>query len=305
MQGSYDEECGVSPSKYQNSKKYFLTAPRDERVLTLMQEYLPALPAETILFAGGVWLDRVRIESGAAMIRRGETLRIYHCPNQGTEHVFDEADVVFENQDVLVVFKPAGIPSTWDRSTKQFNLTHGVREWLRKQGSTYEPTAINRLDFMVSGLVIFPKNKTAEKGLFRMTEQRQIGKVYRAHLAKSESAPNCLRVRDRISFLNKAKIDSEGKHAHTLFIKTGGTDVSDIYSVFIFTGRRHQIRLHAATYLEPILGDGLYGSRFKDPNEVIALQCVGYNLVWKGEKIRVRLPERYLWGASIVNSRLG
>ena len=75
--------------------------------------------------------------------------------------------------------------------------------------------------------------------------------------------PDCLRVKDKLSFLKKAKVSHDGKPSHTLFLKHkhDGQSNAVTYSAIIFTGRRHQIRAHAAHYLSPIRGDSFYGEQ--------------------------------------------
>jgi 23S rRNA-/tRNA-specific pseudouridylate synthase len=88
--------------------------------------------------------------------------------------------------------------------------------------------------------------------------------------------------------------NEKGKITDTLFIKLKETENADIYSVFIFTGRRHQIRFHAAHYLSPVVGDILYGSEVRMPPDEIALMCRGYNIPWRKEQLKVRLPEKFI-----------
>ncbi|MFC2155568.1 hypothetical protein ACFLRB_03635 [Acidobacteriota bacterium] len=69
---------------------------------------------------------------------------------------------------------------------------------------------------------------------------------------------------------------------------------ADIYSVFPFTGRRHQIRFHASHYLAPIIGDTQYGSRFVLKPDEIALMCRGYNFPMKGKNLRIRVTPAHI-----------
>lgn len=273
---------------YRNAKRYFITATTDVAVADLLTEHLAGkADARVVLAAGAVWHDRQRITDPGHMIRGGETLRVYITPSQGKTYDFDPSTIVFETEDFMVVNKPAGITSISDRSNMTYNLTHGVRCYYRAQKINYDPTPINRLDFMVSGLTIYAKHKAAEKGLFRLMAERRIHKMYLAVLLPQENPPKIMRVRDTLSFQGKTIQDPAGREAETLFRFREKRPDGDLYAVIPVTGRRHQIRFHAAAYLRPIIGDDLYGSA--KGQGAIALTAVGYNFSFKGKKYRIRL----------------
>ena len=108
-------------------------------------------------------------------------------------------------------------------------------------------------------------------------------KMHPALLIKTE--PRKKRIKDNISFKNKAIVDEEGKPAHSFFIQK----TNETYSVILLTGRRHQIRCHAAHYLSPIQGDTYYGSKIRLHNQKIALTSVGLNFFCQNKRYRVRL----------------
>jgi 23S rRNA-/tRNA-specific pseudouridylate synthase len=149
---------------------------------------------------------------------------------------------------------------------------------------------MTRLDYMVQGICLFAKHKDAEKSLFKLTQERGITKHYLALLPKHDTLPQKEIVTLPLLFTDKARVDATGKKAKTLFIHH--RDISEgisVYMVKLFTGRRHQIRAHAAKKLLPLLGDGMYGSRCKHLHRHIGLIAYKYVFTCFGRSYRIQL----------------
>jgi 23S rRNA-/tRNA-specific pseudouridylate synthase len=275
-------------------KRYFIVATKDTPLSRLMTELLPQQHREsidTIIAAGGIWRNKVRLMNPSELIRRKETVTIHIEPGQELEYIMKQEHVVYENHHFLVVYKPGRLNVHAVPSSLTNHLTHGVNQYLIQTGVNYHATPITRLDQPVSGLVVFGKHKKAERELFRLAKEKKIRKWYRAALEKPAPQEN-LRFQDRISNKkNRTAADPDGKFADSLFAYKEETELANIYSVFTFTGRRHQIRFHAFNYLSPILGDRLYESSYIFAKGEIALLCCGYNIPFWGKRYKVRLPE--------------
>lgn len=282
---------------------YYIAATEDTPLMSLLVSHLPNrhrshIPA--LISSGGVWRDRQRITDPAQVIKKSETLKIYIEPGQELEYLVEPEHVVYENQDFLIVYKPGGVNVHAVPSTTLHHLAYGVDRYLEQKGIVFRSTPLTRLDMPVSGLVLFAAHKVAEKRLFRLIKRRRIKKWYLAALEKNsksagELGQKFIRLQDRVSSRDKrTAYDPDGKFADSLFAYRGERGGADIYSVFTFTGRRHQIRYHASRYLAPILGDRLYHSEFRYGNNEIALLCYGYNIPFGGRHYRIRLPEKYL-----------
>lgn len=293
------------PPSLRSMRKYFITAKTEIRLRDLLAKHLPpGLDTDMIITAGGVWKNKKRIFDPGFILGPKETVKVHTSSFQGKYYTLDPKQVIFENRDILVVYKPGDLNVHSVPSSFHYNLTWGVNQYLKQKGVKFESTPVTRLDRPVRGLVIFPRNKIAERILFENVKKRRIRKWYTAALAKKDDAeasqkpnPECRRIRDRISNDgNRTVSDPDGKLTDSLFVKTASLESVDIYSVFIFTGRRHQIRFHASTYLTPIAGDWFYRSSqpFAGPgDDQIALVCRGYNIPYKKQYFRVRLPEQY------------
>lgn len=275
--------------------RFFVTANSETTLLKLLAAHLPSpYNAETVITSGGVWKDKKRIADPNAFIHRQETVKVHLSSFQGKVYTLKEEHVVFENDDLIVVYKPCNLNVHAVPTTIHYHLSYGVEQYLLSRGIRFEATPITRLDRPVEGLVLFAKNKPAERKLFDLVKKRKVRKWYTTVLEKS-SGPQCLRIRDNISNNGiRTLSDTHGKVADSLFIRTRTLENADIYSVFIFTGRRHQIRFHASHYIAPILGDAGYGSVVSLPPDEIALMCRGYNIPYRGRLLRIRIPPHYL-----------
>lgn len=274
-------------------KRFFITAKTGTSLLELLSAHLPAkYNAETVIVSGGVWKGKQRIVDPHYTVQPRETVKVHISSFQGKTYTLDTEQIVFENDDLLVVYKPPDLNVHAVPSSAYYHLAHGVSRYLE----SIEATPLTRLDRPVEGLVLFAKNKPAERRLFNLVKKRKIKKWYTTATEKgTDSHPRCLRIRDRISNNgSRTLLDPGGKDADSLFIKTQSLEQADIYSVFIFTGRRHQIRFHASHYIAPIIGDTFYGSGISLPPDRIALMCRGYNIPYGRDVLRIRVPRHYL-----------
>jgi 23S rRNA pseudouridine1911/1915/1917 synthase len=185
--------------------------------------------------------------------------------------------IIFCDNHLLVVFKPAGI-STQPHAGSEDNLLDQAKAWLKKQfqksGRVFlEP--IHRLDRPVSGLVIFARTSKALSRLQEMMRQQKIEKTYFAwiegSLPKEEGVlEHCLfhdehraRVVDPSHF--RAKL------ARLHYLQIDQLFCFSLVEIHLETGRYHQIRAQFAEIGCPIIGDLKYGSKTSWKKGEIAL----------------------------------
>ncbi|RAP32292.1 hypothetical protein DID75_05070, partial [Candidatus Marinamargulisbacteria bacterium SCGC AG-410-N11] len=218
---------------YGNAKKKFITVKSSGKLFDIMTDHFPKLNILNIIQSGGVWIKKHRVLNPGFFLEKDETITFYVSPNQGKFYRISAELIHYECKEFLVVYKPPGISTVSDRSTLFWNLTHGVDSYLSKQH--YQTQPIMRLDLMVQGLVIYPKSKSIEKKLFELSQQRKIGKCYKAILEYNIAYSDYCRIKDCIGFKSKACLDKHGKNAHSLFIQNSIQFDYLIYSVILFT----------------------------------------------------------------------
>lgn len=193
-----------------------------------------------------------------------------------------EANIIFENMHWIVVFKPSGwltVPGRFpDKDTRKV-LGKYLEEVLKIK---IYPT--HRLDFEVSGLVLYAKNADSHRLANLWFENQKIKKTYAA-LTEGLPPKNWTVgiKREWKSHILKGKkraFESEhGKLAITEVVYRGDLDNQNrlLWHLYPITGRSHQLRLEMYKHGYPIIGDSLYGSKFEYLPNSIALQCFELN----------------------------
>lgn len=275
------------------AKKFFVTAKEATPLKELLTHHLPGdCDVSCVIDAGGVWMNRQRLIDPNLLITSGQTIIAYISAVQGKYYDLSATQIVDETKDFVIVHKPPGLTTVSDRSNQTYNLMAALERWYAAKGESVTLSPITRLDHMVSGLTLITKHTAATRDFSKQTQQRKIGKYYVARLPHFGDAPKCLRCIDHLGHAGKAFLDPKGKRCESLFILRH-SNVADSYieyGVKLFTGRRHQIRFHAATYLRPLLGDGLYGDKRTPRSTPISLWAHGLNFKYKGVRYRYRLP---------------
>jgi len=191
-------------------------------------------------------------------------------------------DVVYEDNHLLVVNKPAGL-ATQGVAEGTPSVVTQAKEYLKrkyqKPGNVYVGV-VSRLDSTVSGLLVLARTS---KAAARLTKQFQSGQVEKTYWALVEKSPDpsegelshWLLKNDRQRCMEVVKPRTRGaQHARLSYRTHGKRKLGVLVEIRLHTGRKHQIRLQLATVHCPILGDRKYGSRKAFAVEGIALHCV-------------------------------
>ncbi len=200
-------------------------------------------------------------------------------------------DIVYEDQDLLVIDKPAGMvvhpaAGNWHGTLVNAVLYHAPE--LEGVGGTGRPGIVHRLDKDTSGLIVVAKNDRAQRKLQGQFKGRVVQKTYQAlvfgQVAQRHGEIQAPIGRDPRQRKRMAVVAANmGRYAVTQY------DVRAYYGTFTLldcrplTGRTHQIRVHLAFIGHPILGDAVYGGR-RHPTVQITRQFL------HAARLRFRLP---------------
>ena len=230
-----------------------------------LRRILPDLPESALrkLFtARDVRLDSVRVQKDSP-VRAGQELRVY-LPDAGRSG--GPLRVVYEDGDVLLVNKPAGVSVESDGSGA-LSLAELCRLYTaEKDPSAFPPLPCHRLDNKTSGLCLFAKNGQALGILEEAFRERTVEKYYVCLVRGIPKPPSaeCRAFLLKDAARGKVRIlDREVPGARpviTAYETLEGGPVSRL-RVHLVTGRTHQIRAHLAALGHPVLGDDLYGDR--------------------------------------------
>lgn len=211
-------------------------------------------------------------------------------------------DIVYEDDNMLVVNKPSGMlthPTSIERKNTLVNaLLYKYGENLSDINGEFRRGIVHRLDRNTSGLLMIAKNNTAHEFLAQQIKNHAITKKYRAILKG-----NYNRDEDRIEF----PIGRHPKQPHKMAVvpvKNGGKESITLLKILerfkeatyveltLITGRTHQIRVHMSYMKHPVYNDTLYGAgegRVKTQEQVLQSYYLRFTKPVTGEIIELEI----------------
>ncbi len=179
-------------------------------------------------------------------------------------------DIVFEDEEILVLNKPKGLLTHPDKSEYKNTLATMVHFYLRDLcTNTFRPAPVHRLDKNTSGVVIFAKTYESLKKYNALMRERDVEKYYicvvEGHLRKPGEVKGYL-IKDELQ--NKVRIvtrdSDEAKFCHSKYKPLKQFGDYTLVEVELLTGRSHQIRASMQLLGHPIVGDLKYGGHRVD-----------------------------------------
>lgn len=167
-----------------------------------------------------------------------------------------QLDIIFENDAIVAINKPAGVLSIPDRTQSSVSLKDML---LDKYGTIF---TIHRLDKETSGLIIFAKNEAAHKFYSKKFEEREVEKYYLGFVhgtMPAESGTIDAPLMEHPVIKGQMIVNRKGKPSVTDYEVVEALSKFSLVKFRIHTGRMHQIRVHSKDVGHPIACDPLYG----------------------------------------------
>ena len=214
---------------------------------------------------------RVTVDGGAAKpnhaLRAGQTVHVEIPPPTPATPAAQPLDlpIVFQDEDVIVVDKPAGMvvhPGAGHDEGTLVNALLFHAENLSGVGGEERPGIVHRLDRGTSGLLVAAKNDLAHRELARQFQDREVEKEYIALVWGEVHAGRRIDLPIGRDPVHREKMSTRARRARTAVTRiTRSVDLRGacLVHVAIATGRTHQIRVHLSAIGHPIVGDGTYG----------------------------------------------
>lgn len=205
-------------------------------------------------------------------------------------------DILYEDSDLLVVNKPAGVVTHPRGGHYDDTLANAAAEYFRQKGENHQVRPVGRLDRETSGAVVFAKNQVAAARLQKQRETGVFGKVY---LAVAEGTMKKDGKWHRIEFpigtdpqnRLKMQVDPGGKEAYTEYQVMCSREEYSLVQLTLKTGRTHQIRVHMKALGHPLEGDSLYGGNTeKIQRAALHAWQVSMTQPFTGEVLRIQAP---------------
>ncbi|MGY8664074.1 RluA family pseudouridine synthase [Bradyrhizobium sp. UFLA05-109] len=255
---------------------------RLDRVLAARLPDLSRSRLKTLILAGAVSLKSAAVRDPAYHVASGDTI-IIDVPEAAPAEPMAEdiaLDIVFEDDDIIVIIKPAGLvvhPAAGHETGTLVNaLIAHCGTSLSGIGGVRRPGIVHRLDKDTTGLMVVAKNDLAHQSLSaQFADHGRTGEMRRGYLAFAWGVPNRQRgtvdapIDRHPHAREKMAVRQSGRTAVThweimeSFAGRDGEPVASLLACELETGRTHQIRVHLSHIGHPLLGDAVYGPHFK------------------------------------------
>lgn len=247
---------------------FSVAAPATERLDRFLADQLSLSRTQAArLVAGGAVTVNGLVARASRILCRREEVEVSLLENEPvrviTPHPMD-LTVVFEDEDLAVIDKPAGLvvhpaPGHWDDTLVNVLVARGTT---LSDGSAGRPGIVHRLDRDTSGLMIVAKSDLAHRRLAAAIAARQIKRAY-AVLAWGHLDSAVVEVSGAIgrhsTDRKRMVVRSDGRPARTDFHRIARFDVAELLRAELHSGRTHQIRVHLEQIGHPVVGDRVYG----------------------------------------------
>jgi 23S rRNA pseudouridine1911/1915/1917 synthase len=258
---------------------------RVDRALSLITDRSRA-SALALVADGGVRIDGVVVRRGSRLLRAGQRLTVdeaaYAARSSGPEA--DDSvdfDVVFVDDAVVVVDKPAGLVVHPGAGNREGTLVHGLLARFPDLAAMPEqagvdvdrPGIVHRLDRGTSGLLAVARTPTAYDGLVDQLSDRRMGRRYDALVHGTVESPRGVvdaPVGRSPRTPTRMAVTRRGRPARTHYEVDRllpGPPPTSLLRVSLETGRTHQIRVHMAAIGHPLVGDDVYGRGREWPHD--------------------------------------
>lgn len=210
------------------------------------------------------------------MLVKGDIVSISSSSNKEAISIKDKIKILYEDEDLVVINKQAGLLSIATDKEKEDTAYRYVNEYVRLENPSNRIFVLHRLDKETSGILMFAKNEQIKEAM-----QNDWNNIIqnREYIAICEGGPFLKKEGQYTSYLLQTKTnlmysthDKEGQKAITYYQVLNEKDIYSLVKINIDTGRKNQIRVHMKDLGHQVVGDDKYNSK-NDPLNRLGLHC--------------------------------
>ena len=231
------------------------------------------------------------------ILSAGDLLQIRLIEEEGSEAIVPvpmPLSVLYEDEDILVINKPADMPIHPSLNNYKNTLSNAVMWYYKQQQISCTFRCINRLDRDTTGLTILAKNMLSAGILSNEMKNRNISKEYLALCdgVVPEQGTICAPIaRTSDSAIERCVDFTRGEHALTHFRRVSTDGIHSLVHLSLETGRTHQIRVHMKYIGHPLLGDFLYHPKDHTMNrQALHCCCLEFTHPVRQKVMRIEAP---------------
>lgn len=216
----------------------------------------------------GLLLDGQR-PYGSTVLREGSLLTVHLEENASSESILPVPlpfDVLYEDEDLLVVNKGADTPIHPSKGNHGNTLANAAAWYFRQKGEPFVYRCVNRLDRDTTGALILARNPLSAALLSRQLQDRKIRRTYLAVVKGTPPDAGTITLpiaRAADSVLRREVNEERGEYACTHFELLDSREGYSLLELHLDTGRTHQIRVHLQAIGCPLIGDYLYNPDYE------------------------------------------
>lgn len=194
----------------------------------------------------------------------GDTLTIHLIEEESSAKILPvpmDLDIVYEDEDILVLNKPADMPIHPSLNNYENTLANGVADYYQQKGEAYVFRCMNRLDRDTTGLTILAKHMLSAAILSQDVANRAVHRTYLAIVEGTLTGSGTIDApigRESNSLITRCIDYEHGERAVTHYRSLACHNDLTLVSLRLETGRTHQIRVHMKHLGYPLIGDYLY-----------------------------------------------
>lgn len=235
-----------------------------------------------VKFHGGKITVNNEEQNVLVMLKKGDRVRVL-VPDEGehetTVPVDIPIDILYEDEHILVVNKPAGVASIPSRQHPHLSMANRVKGYYKRQGYADQVIHIvTRLDRDTTGAMLFAKNRYTHALMDQQLRAKKVDRLYNALVSTNTPLPEQHGMIDAPigrtddSIINRM-VREDGKAALTEYWQERTFPEGVLVKIQLHTGRTHQIRVHFSHIGAPLIGDSLYGGLESEAVNRQALHC--------------------------------